>query len=74
MTGRKAILAAEKAVIDRGIDVLIKELGHPDALKFILAIERGSGDSVKEFRELWGSKTVREIHQEILTAKEKGII
>lgn len=31
----KAILSAEKTVIDRGIEALIRELGHPDTLKFI---------------------------------------
>ncbi len=74
MLQKKTSPNTKETVINRGIDVLIRELGHPDALEFILAIERGNGDSVKEFKKLWGNKTVREIHNEILAAKEKGII
>ncbi len=74
MTHKRTAPAAEQAVIDRGIEVLIKELGRPETLKFILAIERGSGDSVEEFKELWGNKTAREIHQEIMAAKEWRLI
>lgn len=37
-----------------------------DAIKTYL---RTADDSVKELREIWGSKTAREIHDEIMKAK-----
>lgn len=61
-------------VIQRGWDVLVKNLGITDAVRFIRAYYPGYGDSVKEIREFWGNKTVHEISEEIREAKKRGEI
>jgi hypothetical protein len=58
-----------EALLTKGWHALVSELGHEGALKFVMSMERGEGDSVKELREVWESKTAREIHEEILKAK-----
>jgi len=58
----------------RAWKVLVKELGLVDALRYVMAIEPGQGDSVVDFAEHWKDKSVDEIHKEILQAKEQGRI
>ena len=59
-----------EALLTKGWHALVSELGQEGALRFIMSMERGEGDSVKELREIWGSKKAREIHEEILKAKQ----
>ncbi|MBI3611026.1 MAG: hypothetical protein HY204_10040 [Nitrospirae bacterium] len=58
-----------EVLLTKGWQVLVNELGHEGALRFIMSVERGEGDSVKELHDIWGSKTAREIHEEIMKAK-----
>ena len=63
-----------EVLLTKGWQVLVNELGHEGALRFIMSVEHGEGDSVKELRDIWGSKTAREIHEEIMKAKRgKGL-
>ena len=61
-------------LIQKGWHLLVEGLGHGRATKFVMSIERGEGDSVKEITQFWGNKTIDEIHKEIMQAKEKGLI
>jgi len=61
-------------IINLGWEVLTKELGSLGATRFWMYMTHGEGDSVLEFKRMWKGKSVEEIHQEILKAKENGEI
>jgi len=61
-------------IINLGWEVLTKEMGPLGATRFWIYVTRGEGDSVLEFKRMWKGKSVEEIHQEILKAKENGEI
>jgi len=61
-------------IINLGWEVLTKEMGPLGATRFWMYVTRGEGDSVLEFKRMWKGKSVEEIHQEILKAKENGEI
>ena len=61
-------------IINLGWEVLTKEMGPLGATRFWMYVTRGEGDSVLEFKRMWKVKSVEEIHQEILKAKENGEI
>lgn len=57
-------------VIQRGWEALNKTIGPTDALRFIMSLTAGQGDSVKFFKQLWGNRDIDELHQEALKAKK----
>jgi len=57
-------------IINLGWEVLTKEMGPLGATRFWMYVTRGERDSVLEFKRMWKGKSVEEIHQEILKAKE----
>jgi len=61
-------------IINLGWEVLTKEMGPLGATRFWMYVTRGEGDSVLEFKRMWKGKSIEEIHQEILKAKENGEI
>jgi hypothetical protein len=58
----------------RAWKVLVKELGIIDATRFVMSVEPGFGDSVKEYQKMWQGKSIDEIHVEIIDARNKGLI
>ena len=54
-------------IIQKGYRVLYREMGPADTLRFIRSFYCGSGDSVKQFNDLWGSKTIDQIVKQIKT-------
>lgn len=61
-------------IINLGWEVLTKGMGPLGATRFWMYVTRGEGDSVLKFKRMWKGKSVEEIHQEILKAKENGEI
>lgn len=57
-------------VIQRGWEALNKTIGPTDALRFVMSLTAGQGDSVEFFKQLWGDREIDKIHQEILKAKK----
>ncbi len=57
-------------VIQRGWEALNKTIGPTDALRFVMSLTAGQGDSVKLFKQLWGKREIDEIHRAILRAKK----
>jgi len=39
-----------------------------------MSIKQGYGDSMKELRDLWKDKSIKEIYDEIRRAKKEGVI
>jgi hypothetical protein len=56
------------AVIREGWKVLVEQLGLLKATQFVVLLERGQGDSVKEIAEYWGNSSIDEIYNVLWTA------
>lgn len=53
----------------RGFEALVEGLGLPDALHFIVDLEHGRGDSVKELKAAWRGKSARQIYNKLQRAR-----
>jgi len=53
----------EEALIQEGWKTLVKKLGLAKATRFLVAFERGEGDSVKEIKRFWRGKSLDEIYR-----------
>ena len=53
----------------RGFEALVEKLGLPDTLRFIVNLEHGRGDSVKEIKTAWRGKSARRIYQTLQRAR-----
>ena len=53
----------------RGFEALVEKLGLPDTLRFIVNLEHGRGDSVKEIKNAWQGKSARQIYQTLQRAR-----
>lgn len=45
----------------RGMEILIRELGYPDAMRFMLQFTRGRGDYTKQRRRLLASVGIEDL-------------
>ncbi|HEY3302262.1 MAG TPA: hypothetical protein VGL70_01865 [Candidatus Binatia bacterium] len=59
----------EEAVIREGWNTLVKKMGAAKATRFLVAFERGEGDSVKEIKRFWRGKSLDEIYRLVKRAK-----
>jgi len=59
------------AVVREGWEILVKNLGLLKATQFVVLLERGKGDSVKEIAEYWGDATVDEIYDRVMEWKAR---
>lgn len=69
-TGRGAE-PTNTVLVSRGWNVLVENLGYADATHFIMLIDKGSGDAVKYFRELWSDASAQEIYKQVVAQREK---
>jgi hypothetical protein len=53
----------EEALIREGWKTLVKKMGVAKATRFLVAFERGEGDSVKEIKRFWRGKSLDEIYR-----------
>jgi len=53
----------EEAVIREGWNTLVKKMGAAKATRFLVAFERGEGDSVKDIKRFWRGKSLDEIYR-----------
>ena len=59
------------AIIREGWKVLVEQLGVQKATKFVVLLERGKGDSVKEIADYWGDARIDEIYNQVMAWKAK---
>ncbi len=59
----------EEAVIREGWETLVKKMGVVKATRFLVAFERGEGDSVKEIKRFWRGKSLDEIYRMVKREK-----
>ena len=56
-------------IIVLGWEALVERLGYADATRFIMLLDKGSGDSVQYFRDLWKDETAEDIYREMNKGK-----
>lgn len=61
----------ESDIVQEGWKVLVAKLGLQKATQFVVLLERGKGDSVKELNEFWGDANIDEIYNRIADWKNK---
>jgi len=59
-------------LIRKGWEILVRQLGINQATRFVVALERGEGDTILDIEKYWGNATVSDIHKEIMEAKGRG--
>ena len=60
----------DPAIIQEGWETLVKKMGVDKATQFVVAFERGEGDTVKEIKRFWRGKSLDEIYR---TVKRRNI-
>ncbi len=53
-------------IVREGWDLLVEKLGLQKATQFVVLLERGKGDSVKEINDFWGKSSIDEIHNRVV--------
>lgn len=71
MSTTEALYADAESLIHEGWNILVDKLGIQSATEFIVLLERGKGDSVKELAEYWGDANIEEIHNRVMEWKAK---
>jgi len=61
----------DAAIIQEGWKVLVAKLGLQKATQFVVLLERGKGDSVKEINDYWGDAGIEEIYNRVSDWKTK---
>jgi len=59
------------SIVREGWEILVKNLGLQKTTQFVVLLERGKGDSVKEIAEFWGNTSIEEIHDRVIEWKAK---
>ena len=58
-------------LVQEGWKILVAKLGLQKATEFVVLLERGKGDSVKEINEYWGNTNIEEIYTQVNNWKAK---
>jgi hypothetical protein len=58
-------------VVQEGWTILVEKLGIQKATQFVVLLERGKGDSIKEINDYWGDASIDEIHSRVIDWKNK---
>jgi len=59
----------DPAMIREGWEVLVKKMGIDKATRFLVAFERGEGDTVREIKRFWRGKSLDEIYRTVKRGK-----
>lgn len=61
----EAVMNPDRNIVREGWDLLVEKLGLQKATQFVVLLERGKGDSVKEVAEFWGDSGIDDIHRKV---------
>ena len=61
----------ENTLVQEGWKTLVEQLGLQRATQFVVLLERGKGNSVKEIKDYWGNASIDEIHDRVMGWKTK---
>lgn len=73
MSSTTVIPAETLSVIREGWRILVQGLGIRKATEFVMLLERGKGDSVKEIAEYWGEMGIEEIYDRVMKWKAEQV-
>jgi len=59
----------EEALILEGWRTLVRKMGIAKATRFLVAFERGEGDTVKEIKRFWRGKSLADIYRTVKREK-----
>ena len=59
----------ESDIVQEGWKILVAKLGLQKATQFVVLLERGKGDSVKEINDYWGNTDIDEIYNRVASWK-----
>jgi len=65
----KSVEKVEETLIREGWKALVNKLGVAKATRFLVAFERGEGDTVKEIKRFWRGKSLDEIYRMVKRGK-----
>jgi hypothetical protein len=65
----KPAAKVDEAVVREGWKTLVNKMGVVKATRFLVAFERGEGDSVKEIKRFWRGKSLDEIYRTVKRAR-----
>lgn len=68
---RATTLKKSAVLVSRGWDALVEKLGYADATRFIMLIDKGSGDAVKFFADLWDTASAEDIYTKLIQRRAK---
>lgn len=71
-TTAHAVQQISPELIRQGWEILVQQLGISQATRFVVALERGEGDTILDVEKYWGDASVHDIHQQIIAAKAAG--
>jgi hypothetical protein len=69
MSAATVMYTEADSIIREGWEILVERLGIQKATQFVILLERGKGDTVKEIAEYWGNASINEIHDQVVTWK-----
>ena len=65
----KSVEKVEESLIREGWKALVNKMGVAKATRFLVAFERGEGDTVKEIKRFWRGKSLDEIYRMVKRGK-----
>ncbi len=65
----KSVEKVEETLIREGWKALVNKMGVAKATRFLVAFERGEGDTVKEIKRFWRGKSLDEIYRMVKRRK-----
>jgi hypothetical protein len=65
----KSAKMVDPAIIREGWETLVKKMGVDKATRFVVAFERGEGDTVREIKRFWRGKSLDEIYRTVKRVK-----
>jgi len=69
MSATTVMYTEADSIVREGWKVLVERLGIQKATQFVILLERGKGDTIKEIAEYWGNASINEIHDQVVTWK-----
>jgi len=69
MSATTVMYTEADSIIREGWKILVERLGIQKATQFVILLERGKGDTVKEIAEYWGNASIDEIHNQVVAWK-----
>ncbi len=55
----------ESDIVQEDCKVLVTKSGLQKAVQFVVLLERGKGDSVKEINDYWGNASIEEFYNQV---------